>query len=436
MREHPASFRDPAGRVILAEGRILRRVHYSYREAYDLLRSSGLYQALVSAGLIVAAEEVEDPGILGDGYKLLAPEPVAFISYPYEWCFTQLREAALATLAIHKQALSFGMALKDASAFNIQFHRGRAVHIDTLSFACYREGEPWIAYRQFCQHFLGPLALMAYRDVSAGKMAALFSDGVPVETAAKLLGLRALRRPALLLHLTLQAKLSSGGTGQAKKGTLSKAAHISLIGHLEKLIHKLPVPCERSAWAGYSEAPPYSAEQYAKKKEAVSAIVQASGAKTVWDIGCNDGEFSRLTAGLGANVIALEREHALVARMHGRQTVGMLPLWMDMLAPSAMGGWAHGERQSLAARGPADLLLCLALTHHLAIGGQATLAKHVAVEFVAAEDPNSVPMLEAQPALRPGYTRAAFEAAFGALFVQENCTQLTPTRSLYHYRRK
>jgi hypothetical protein len=159
------SFRDPSGFVFVRGGRVLRQVNRRYQQHYDQLMRSGLYDALTSQGLLVSHEELGPAAAAApDAYQVLAPERIAVISYPYEWCFSQLREAALTTLRIQKIAFEHGMMLKDASAYNIQFQGSRAVFIDTLSFEKYEEGAPWIGYRQFCQHFLAPLALIAHVD--------------------------------------------------------------------------------------------------------------------------------------------------------------------------------------------------------------------------------------------------------------------------------
>ena len=184
------SFRDPSGFVYERDGVLYRRVHRSYAAHYDRLMDSGLYAALVGDGLLVPHEEVGPRGGEQDPYATLRPERVAFVSYPYEWCFSQLKDAALTTLRIQERALGFDMTLKDASAYNIQFHRGRPVLIDTLSFECYEEGVPWVGYRQLCQHFLAPLALMAHRDVRLGGLLRLHLDGIPLDLASTLLPAR------------------------------------------------------------------------------------------------------------------------------------------------------------------------------------------------------------------------------------------------------
>jgi hypothetical protein len=164
------SFRDPAGFVYSRHGDLLRQVNQVYREQYDRLISSGLYEELVQAGRMVRHEELSTEAAEPDvAYKVLRPERVEFISYPSEWSFSALRDAALLTLDVQRRALLRGMTLKDSSAFNVQFHDGRPVLIDTLSFEMDRE-LPWSGYRQFCEHFLAPLALMSLVDLRMGQL--------------------------------------------------------------------------------------------------------------------------------------------------------------------------------------------------------------------------------------------------------------------------
>jgi hypothetical protein len=167
----PSSFRDPSGFLFSKDGSIYRQVNIVYRKNYHHLMGSGRYDSLVDSGLLVSHEEVGTDHAASDtAYKMLKPELIPFISYPYEWCFSQLKDAALTTLDIQKRALDHGMTLKDSNAYNIQFRNGRPVLVDTLSFEAYREGQPWVAYTQFCQHSLAPLALMSYTDIRLNQL--------------------------------------------------------------------------------------------------------------------------------------------------------------------------------------------------------------------------------------------------------------------------
>ena len=215
-----ASFRDPSGFVFKQDGLIHRQINASYLPHYRQLMESGLYQSLVDKGFLVAHEEA--PAADGESVVIL-PEQIPFISYPYEWSFSQLQDAARLTLAVQREALEKGMTLKDASAYNVQFVRGRPILIDTLSFEPYEEGQPWVAYRQFCQHFLAPLALMAKVDIRLGSMSRVYLDGIPLDLAAEILPGRKLAAP-LPVHahqapLTVPAPLSGQRQGSQGKAT-------------------------------------------------------------------------------------------------------------------------------------------------------------------------------------------------------------------------
>lgn len=203
----PSSFRDPSGFVFLHDGEIYRQVNASYRDHYDLLMSSGLYENLVKQDRLIAHTETQNKfGSSKDAYKILAPQRLELISYPYEWCFSQYQLAALLVLEIQKQALAHGMTLKDASAYNVQFRGTQPVWIDTLSFEKYSEGSPWVAYRQFCQHFLAPLALMSSVDLRFVHLMKSYIDGLPLDLASQMLPWTSWLKPSLLIHLHLHSR--------------------------------------------------------------------------------------------------------------------------------------------------------------------------------------------------------------------------------------
>ena len=203
----PSSFRDPSGFLFQQDGIIYRQVNLVCKDNYDHLMDSGLYQALINDNLLIPHEEADiEPLVPERAYRTIKPEVIPFVSYPYEWCFSQLKDAALTTLKVQRKALDFGMSLKDCSAFNIQFRKGRPVFIDTLSFEKYREGQPWVAYRQFCQHFLAPLALMGYKDVRLNQLFRVYIDGLPLDFTSCLLPWRTRLRFSLLSHLHLHAR--------------------------------------------------------------------------------------------------------------------------------------------------------------------------------------------------------------------------------------
>ncbi len=249
------SFRDPSGHVFRRDGRIFRQVNLRYAPDYDRLIDSGLYQALTGRGLLVCHDEVEDPPDGEGSYRILAPQPIPFISYPYEWAFSQLKRAAWTTLAIQRLAVEHGMVLKDASAYNIQFVGAAPVFIDTLSFERWTEGTPWAAYRQFCQHFLGPLALMSATDVRLGALSRLFIDGPPLDLVSQLLPMASNFHPSLLVHLHMharaQAKHGSAAIAGRTPTTFTKRAMLGLIEHLESAVNRLTYKAAGTTWADY-----------------------------------------------------------------------------------------------------------------------------------------------------------------------------------------
>lgn len=427
----PPSFRDPSGFLFVRNGQLLRQVNPSYQPHYEQLMSSGLYDKLTAEGLLIPHEEV--PTELGypGAYRVLRPQPVPFVSYPYEWSFTQLQEAALATLRIQRLAMDKGMSLKDASAYNIQFVKGRPTLIDTLSFEIYPESRPWTAYRQFCQHFLAPLALMSYGEPRANMLLRLFMDGVPLEMAATFLPWRTRLKLGLLLHLHYHARLQQScvrNTDSARSArgarSFSRTALLGLLDQLEGTIRGLPWKYQHSTWSHYySETHNYSPEAMAAKKRLVEEYLAIAAPRLAWDLGANVGTFSRLAAARGAFVVAFDVDPICVdlayRDVRREKIANILPLLMDLTNPSPAQGWAHQERMSLVERGPADVVMALALVHHLAIGNNvplrriaeflASLGRWLIIEFVPKSDSQVQKMLRLREDVFADYTLEAFE---------------------------
>lgn len=251
----PSSFRDPSGNLFCYSGTLYRKIHYSYKENYDQLMNSGLYKSLCENNFLIQHNEVLLEEIqLSDTYKIIKPNIIEFVSYPYEWCFSQLKHAALLTLNIQKIALDYGMSLKDCSAYNVQFNEGKSIFIDTLSFEKYEEGKPWVAYRQFCQHFLGPLALMSCKDVRLNQLLRVYIDGIPLDLVHSLLPQRTYFMFGLLLHIHLHAqsqKKFQNKTIQKNKYKMSRSSLLGLIDNLEFLIDKTNWTPKGTQWADY-----------------------------------------------------------------------------------------------------------------------------------------------------------------------------------------
>jgi len=429
---HPASFRDPSGYLFRRDGVLYRHVAPSCAADYDLLMGSGLHAELVDAGLLVAHEEVALEGRAG-AHRVLKPSPIDFVSYPYEWAFSQLRDAALLTLDIAGRALHRGLSLKDASAFNVQFRGCRPVFIDTLSFETAREGEPWVAYRQFCEHFLGPLALVARCDARLLGLWRAHLDGVPLDLASRLLPRRTWLRFGLLTHIHLHGRSQAyyaDRPAPTRRAALSRTSLLALVDSLRRTVRSLAPRRERSEWADYERTHSYDDAAQRAKEESVGRWLERLRPRQVWDLGANVGRFARIAAARGAYAVAFDADPAVVeaAYLAGRSEDrrDLLPLVLDLANPSPGLGWEGRERDTLEARGPADAVLALALVHHLAIGRNVPLPRLAAwtrrlgraaiVEFVPKEDPQTRRLLRSRRDVFADYTQEAFESAFAGHF--------------------
>ena len=415
--------------------------------------SSGLYTALAEAGDLIPHAEV-DSALSPDGraYRVLRPKKVRFISYPYEWCFSALKDAALLTLRLQKAAMRFGMSLKDATAYNVQFDDGRPVWIDTMSFEPLRAGAPWVAYKQFCEFFVAPLALMSCTDVRLHQLLRVFLDGVPVDTASRLLPFRTRVSSALALHLHLHAR-AGRGAGQSRPRTqrLPERALEGLIDSLERTVKGLKWEPAGTTWGNYYDATNYSEAAFAHKRRIVDEALARLQPSVVWDLGANDGTFSRLAVDRGIQVLSFDVDPAAVEKnyrqMMERREKCLVPLVMDLTNPSPACGWAGQERESLEQRGPADVAFALALVHHLAIGHNvpfdrvaaffASLARALVIEFVPKEDSQVQRMLATREDVFDDYTQNAFEEAFSRHFVIEEAHGVAESRrTMYVMRRR
>lgn len=425
------SFRDPDGFLFKdGTGQLLRQVNRSYKEDYDRLMD-GLFEDLVSAGLLITHSETKQPLSAG-GYKVIKPEPVPFISYPYEWSFSQYKDAALTTLEIQRRALEAGMSLKDASAYNVQFLKGQPIFIDTLSFEKYEDGKPWVAYKQFCQHFLAPLVLMTYTDVDLSKLMRIYIDGIPLTLASKLVPKRTWvgsLAAHIHFHARQQQKYAKAGD-KAKSVSVSKSTQMNLLSNLANVIQKLDWKPVGTEWGEYYTFTNYSDKSFKAKQKLVEAFIDKTRPKTLWDIGANDGSFSRLASDKGILTIAFDIDPVAVEKNYRsvkrQKEEHILPLVLDLTNPSPALGWAHSERLSMTERGPADVVLALALIHHLAISNNlplesiarwlAMIGNNVIIEFVPKEDSQVQKLLASREDIFPDYHIEGFETAISTKF--------------------
>jgi ribosomal protein L11 methylase PrmA len=406
--------------------------------------------------MLVPHEEVQGrAGLTSEAYRILKPELIPFISYPYEWSFSQLKDAALLTLEIQLQALERGMSLKDASAFNVQFIGAQPIFIDTLSFERYGEGTPWVAYQQFCQHFLAPLALISQCDSNLRSLGFSLLHGVPLSLASSILPKSSWFKFSHLIHIHLHARsqqkyADAAGLGKQKPGrAVSRTALLGIIDSLRSCVKSLEWRPGGTEWADYYDATNYSSRALSEKESIVDSLVQSVKPKLAWDLGANNGLFSRRAMAHGAYTVACDVDPSAVEKNYlacrKERNASMLPLIVDLTNPSPSLGWAHSERKSLLERGPADLVLALALIHHLAISNNVPLdnlarffaacGRALIIEFVPKPDSQVQKLLASRKDIFPEYTEAGFERAFSRYFSIEKKVPVPETHRIIYLMR-
>lgn len=454
-----SSFRDPGSQVFQSEDGVYRLIRKEAVSDYKALMESGLYQKLVAARLLVPHEDVtvecasmkESPDDI-----VIRPRTVPFISYPFEWNFSALKAAALNTLKIQKLCLDHGMTLQDATAFNIQYLDGHWVMIDTGSFQRMPVLRPWGAYRQFCQHFLAPLLLMAYGDTKLLSLFARNLDGIPLDIAAKLLPLKVRLRPAVYMHIVMHSRYMardfSTTATEVQARPVSRASAYGLIDQLAGMIGALNIRKTETVWTEYETSHTYQPQEFSDKEAFIAssfARMKTDAPLSIWDLGANTGHFSRLMANIAppdSSIVAFEYDDMTVeagyiaSRSCDRNRP--LHLWMDLLNPTPDCGWAQQEWKGLIERGPADMVLVLALVHHLCLSGNISfsqlasflsrIAGHMIIEFVPKDDPQSRRLLKTRKDIYQDYHQVAFESAMAQHFVVlETKTVSSTGRTLY-----
>jgi ribosomal protein L11 methylase PrmA len=447
------SFRDPSGFVYTRDGTLYRQINTSFRERFEAFMASGLYEELVRDGLLVSHERAGlELAATNDAYAVIRPERVDFISYPYEWSFGQLQDAANLTLEVQERALARGFTLRDSSAYNVQFHQGRPVLIDTLSLEPLEEGKAWGAYKQFCEHFLLPLTLMTARDVRCNTLLRSYIDGIPLDLGSRLLPRRTWVSLSSLLHIHLhawaQGRYAGSGVSSVAKGrTISRKGLLTLVKNLGTAIRRLSWRPSGTEWADYTTDNNYSERAATSKRNLVLGHLRDARARTVWDLGANTGEYSRAARESAGLVISFDMDPAAVERNYRRLRAegerGILPLLLDLANPSPSQGWAGRERMSVEERGPADAVLALALIHHLAIGNNlplervasyfSRLAKVLIIEFVPKSDAQVARLLLSRPDIFPEYTKEGFEKAFSRYFSIQACARVEDSERWLYY---
>lgn len=457
MRTEPGSFRDRGARVFYSGEGVYRGLSAEALAEWKALSATSFWNDLVARGRVVQTSRLSDAEAQATGAAgfagVLAHEAVPFVSYPYEWTFGMLKDAALSQLEILSAALDGDFILKDASAFNTQWIGSRPVFIDIASFERLQAGEPWAGYRQFCQLFLYPLMLQAYRGVPFQSLLRGGIDGIPPEVCNRLLSMRDLARAGVFTHVFLQARLATryaSTSVDVKRELRNVGFHKELIRAnvqgLSRLVAGLERRGKRSEWSDYANDNSYTDEDQAAKKEFVAEVVRSKAWGLAWDIGANTGTYARIAAAGARYVVAIDSDELAVERLYrslrAEGHASILPLCMNLADPSPNLGWRGLERRDLSGRGRPELVLCLALIHHLVITANvpmeeaiqwlAGLGASLVIEFPTRQDPMVQRLLRNKRDIYADYDLPVFERVLAEAFVVERRTELrSGTRVLY-----
>lgn len=399
----PGSFRDPASRVFRRGDQVFRSLSDEGQADWQTLQQSDLFRKWSESGELIGTQ----PSPSDD--HVLSHDKIPFWSYPYEWSFSMLKSAASLHLRLLEDALTEGLTLKDATPYNVQFIGSKPVFVDIGSFTKYEPGEPWIGYRQFCRQFLYPLMVRAHADVPFQPLLRGSLDGIPAETARSLLRGRRATKPGVAADVMLQSRAEktmsdSSRNVRSEMSTAGFSAELILtnVRRLQKVVEKTTWDPGESTWSEYAGCG-HVATQRGPKEKFVKRVAGQKHRQLVWDLGANDAYFSKSIAELSDTVVAIDGDEATVDRVFQSLTTdgpdNVLPLVMDLADPSPGLGWRGTERRKLEDRGLPDLVLMLAVVHHLVIGANLPLAAVIdwiasfnaeaVFEWVPLEDPMS-----------------------------------------------
>ncbi len=454
---HAASFRDPDGRVFQHAGRIYRALSATMRDDWVVVSNSQFFRRRINLGEIVDSHllsQTESAELVDEDWAaVLAHETLPFIAYPYEWSFGMLQTAAILQLELLQEALLEDLVLKDATPYNVQFRGAQAVFIDVGSFSRYVPGAPWAAYRQFCMMFLYPLLLQAHRQIDFQPWLRGALAGISPAQCRSMFSWADLWRRGLLTHVFLHAAMDrhvrvddAGLSTGLRRSGFDKSLILNNVRGLLKLVSGLRWRPSSSPWSEYDVAAPGLGGDVPEKEDFVRRAASQRRWRLVWDLGCNVGRYSRIAAEHADFVVAIDGDAVAVERLYQDLRAGgserILPLRINLADPSPSQGWRGCERTDLADRGKPELVLCLAVLHHLVLGENlplldvvdwlADLGASLVIEYVDRDDPQVRKLLAQRSDGGHAYTQALFESALAARFrVREQRTLSSATRTLY-----
>lgn len=446
LRADGGSFKDPAGRVYridpgTPDERVVRALNQPAADLLERLRAEPFFAELVAGGRVVAAEPVDPKSEAGQAVAsagwdaAVEHDVVEFVTWPYEWPFSMLRDAALLHLQVLKAAAAAGWMLKDATSYNIQWNGARPVFIDVCSFEPWEEGEHWRGYRQFCATHLTPLMLTSHLGIAYQPLLRSDLEGIMPEQASRHFYGRKRFKRGVLSHIWFPAKAERRvrkPPGPERKQR--KTMVLALLDSMERLVAKLKAPRARSDWSAYAGTHSYEDAELELKKDFVTRHSAARRPRLTWDLGANTGVFACVAAAHSGTVVAVDSDpdavDLLYRKLRSEGPGNVIPLVMDLANLSPSQGWAGAERPAFDQRRSPDLVLCLALVHHmrvaanvplpLFIGWLRTLEATVICEFVGRDDEMFHKLLENKKEDYPDYTLESFEAEVRKHFTIED----------------
>lgn len=421
IRINDSSFRDPNGFVIHSRGEIYRILNPEYNPTYDKFMQSGLYQELVDEKLILE-HELEQGTRLGK--RSIRQVKIPLITYPYEWSFDMLKDAGLATLRCQELSYKHGMELQDASAYNIQFYDGHPVMIDLTSFVDTKFTQ-WRAYRQFCEHFLAPLALMGKKDLRLANLLQTYIDGIPLDLASSVIPKSTFGSFGIALHIHTHAKMNTKKVNKLQsEQKLGMTKNLAMIDSLKNCING--IKCEqKTEWDRYYDETNYSEKAFNSKRFLVKQFIDSFDPKVVIDLGANDGVFTEI-ASEKAFTIACDIDPNAINKLY-KKNIGT-PVVCNLANPSSSLGWGNKERPGILQRIKEQNghVLALALLHHLRITYGipfekqfellASITKHALVEYVPKGDSQVMLMMGGRHEIYADYNKESFENAMTKYF--------------------
>ena len=433
MIEDKGSFRDPAGKVFYYNDRIFRKLSLSGEERFQFVSKNNILHKSIEKKYLINTKILDSNEKLNIGLKnedlILEHDKVPYISYPYEWSFSQLKKAAIFHLDFQLFLLDLNATLIDASAYNIQFIGNEPIFIDVLSILKYEEGQPWSGHKQFCENFLNPLVLKSKKGINFNNWFKGNIEGIGTTEINKVLSFFDKFSYNIFIHIHLLNKLEENYKNKKslkinqKKIFLKKVNFISILKQLRNFVSKLTDYKSITTWDTYSFENSYSEKAGSEKKEIVKNFFERNKLDFVCDIGCNDGEYSEIALqNKCKKVIGFDYDLNAVENAFKRsetKKMNFLPLFFDAANPSSSLGWNESERKGFKERAKFDGMIALAFEHHLALGKNiplyevvlwlTSLAPKGLIEFVPKDDVTVKKMLEFKGDIFKEYSEENFE---------------------------